>query len=1075
MKDLNRTTRAAAVLAALFAVALPGAAPASVGVDAGARAPARDRAAPAPSVVAQFASRLPVRFERNEGQTDPRVRWMARCRDFTLFLADDAAVLRLGGPDRIEPAESRVGNAPRVPVTGYCGTLRIGFPGAAAAPRFEAGSALGSVSNYFLGSDPTRWRAGVRNHAGVSMRNLWPGLDLEFRGDPSRLEYLLRGAPGADPRSARFSLEGPTASRVDGNGDLVLAFPKGEVRMSAPVAWQEGAEGARLPVSAAFDLREDGTVGFALGGLDPALPFVVDPRVDFSTYLGGTGQELLTDVSVDGNGRVLVCGITNSTDYPLSSAFQSTYAGGTTTVVNDAVLTVYSANLNSIVWSTYLGGNGYDDCYGVCADPSGNVIAVGLTASTNFPTASPIQATNLVGAHDMYVTKFDPTGSTLVFSTYLGSSAADEGRAVFADASGVYVAGATGGADFPVASPIQGTTGGGAWDAVFCKIASDGSALTWSTYYGGTLVDYCFAMDVDANGAVYGVGNTTSTDLPTVLPYQGTFGGGTGTFPGDSFLVKIASTGASASYATYLGGSGFDDCYSLAVSGNGEAYLTGFSSSPNFPTVLPYQPTSAGGAWDAYLTKFNAAGSALAFSTYFGGSMQEIPEGIGVDATGAVTFCGITNSTNLPIFNAFQAAYIGGNPTNNDGFITKFNAQGAVLIYCSYIASDQFDDPQALCIDANGNALVVGVTNSTSFPTQSPVQGSNAGGPSDGYVMRVVPVLPDAPINLGATAQGTSQVQLAWTDVASVETGYEVERKFGANPFAKIATLGAGAQAYTDNGVAPATAYTYRVRAINNDGASGYSNEASATTAAVVPIPTSPNGLVATVVDADSVGLTWNDRSSNEVGFEVHRRSNGPNFVLAASLPPDTTSWQNDALPADTNATWKVRAVGTAGVSAFSNDASASTEPTFSLTPLRGAVVDSPKPSKDKIKVNGTFEFLPGSPDGTFNPPAETLTLNLVYDGTPMTVVIPAGDLGWKTRTTTRINRYTWRSPRGSLTKVLVIFDTVKKTFKLSVSGLQFPTVPANPIRVSVRVGTDAGTSRIDWTPKLKPGFYKFP
>lgn len=1073
MKHPTTTRRAAVVLAAALAAALPGAAPASVGVDAGARA--RDRAAPSPSVVAQVASRLPIRFERNEGQTDPRVRWMARCRDFTLFLADDAAVLRLGGPDRVEPAESRVGNSPRLPVTGYCGTLRIGFPGAATAPRFEAGATLGSVSNYFLGNDPSRWRPGVRNHSGVSMRNLWPGLDLEFRGDPSRLEYLLRGAPGADPRSARFSLEGPTASRVDGNGDLVLAFPKGEVRMSAPVAWQEGAGGARLPVAAAFDLRPDGTVGFALGGLDPALPFVVDPRVDFSTYLGGTVQELLTDVAVDLNGRVLVSGITNSTDYPLTSAFQSTYQGGTTTVVNDAVITVYNSSLNSVVWSTYLGGNGYDDCYGVCGDPSGNVIAVGLTASTNFPTASPIQATNLAGAHDIYVTKIDSSGSTLGFSTYLGSSAADEGQGVFADSSGIYVAGATAGTNFPIVSPIQGATGGGAWDAVFLKLASDGSALSWSTYYGGTLTDYCFGIDVDSNGNLYGVGNTISTDFPTVLPYQGTFAGGTGNFPGDSFLVKIASSGTSASYATYLGGGGFDDCYSVAVNGNGEAYLAGFSSSTNFPTVLPYQPTSAGGSSDGYLTKFNAAGSGLAFSTYFGGSLVEIPEGIGVDSTGAVTFCGITNSTNLPIFNAFQGTYQGGTPTNNDGYITKFNAQGSVLIYCSYIASNGFDDPKALCIDANGNALVVGVTGSTAFPTFSPVQGTYAGGPSDGYVMRVVPVLPDAPVNLAATAQGTSAVQLSWTDVAVTETGYEMERKTGAGAFAKIATLGVGAVAMTDNGVAPATTYTYRVRAINNDGASGYSNEASATTAAIVPIPTAPNALIATVVDADSVGLTWNDRSSNEVGFEVHRRSGGPNFALVASLPPETTSWQNDALPADTNATWKVRAIGTSGVSAFTNEASASTAPTFSLTPLRGAVTDSPKPGKDKIKVNGTFEFLPGSPDGVVNPPAETLTLNLVFDGTPMTVVIPAGDLGWKTRTTATINKYTWRSPRGSLTKVLVIIDTVKKTFKLSVSGLQFPAVPANPIRVSVRVGGDAGTSRIDWTPKLKPGFYKFP
>jgi len=1066
----DRRRAAFVVLAAALAASVPAEAPASAGAGHGQGAAASGRGAPLPAVVARAADRLPLRFERNEGHADPAVRYLARCRGFTLYLADDAAYFRLGGPDRLEPAESRVGNSPPRPVAGACGVLRLGFPGAAAEPRFEAGALLGSVSNYFLGSDPSRWRPGVRNHSGVSMRALWPGIDLEFRGDPSTLEYVLRGGAGADPRAARFSLRGQEACRVDGDGDLVLSFPKGEVRMSAPVAWQERPGGERLPLDAAFDLREDGTVGFALGRLDPALPFVVDPRVSFSTYLGGTTQELPTDIAVDPNGRVIVGGITNSSDFPVLNAFQSTYAGATTTIVNDAVVTVYNAALNAVAYSTYLGGNGYDDCYGVCSDPSGNVVAVGLTASTNFPTASALQSTNRLGAHDIYVTKFNSTGSSLVFSTYVGSGGADEGRDCAADSTGIYVAGATAGTDFPVANAVQSASGGGAFDAVFFKIALDGSALIWSTYYGGSLTDYCFGMALDPNGGMYGVGNTISTDFPVVSAFQPSFAGGTGNFPGDSFLVKIAASGTSASYATYLGGGGFDDCYQVAVNGNGEAYLTGFTSSTNFPTAFAYQPNSAGGSSDAYLSKFSVSGASLLFSTYFGGSMVEIPQGIGVDGSGNVAFCGVTNSTNLPIFNAFQSSYIGGTPTNNDGFVTRFNAQGSVLVYCSYIASDSFDDPQGLCVDSNGHVLITGITASTSFPTQGAIQSSNAGGPSDGYVMRIVLVLPDAPVNLTANAVGTSTVQLAWNDIATTETGYEVERRSFTGPLGKIATLGANSQAFTDNGVAPATTYTYRVRAFNLDGPSGWSNEAMATTAAVVPIPISPNALVATVIDADSIGLTWNDRSDNEVAFEVHRRGDTPGFSLAASLPPNTTSWTNDGLAPDTTYTYRVRAIGTSGVSNFSNDASGVTSATFTLTPVKGALTDSVKVGKDKVAVAGTFQFLPGSPDGQLNPPAEAITLLLVYDGAPVTIPIPAGDPGWKLKKT----KHTWKSPKGSPTKVAVVLDTGKGTFKISVKNLQLATAPANPIRVSLRAGTDAGSSRENWTLK-KPGKFKYP
>ena len=1020
---------------------------------------------PSPAEVALRAAELPLRFERNEGQADRAVRWLARCRGFTFFLADDGAVLSAGGARVADVPDSRGAMPRRRPVAGPQGVLRLGFLGAAPAPRFESLGLLGSVSNYFLGKDPARWRPRVGNHSGVAARGLWPGVDLEFRGDPARLEYALRGAPGADPARARFSLGGAESARVDGGGDLVLSLAAGEMRMSAPVAWQDAADGTRRAVAAAFRLGEDGTLGFSLGRLDPSLPWTVDPRVDFATYLGGGVEDWPSDVAVDGSGRVVVGGYTSSTNFPTQTPYQGALSAGF-----DAFVTVYGAALGSVAFSTYLGGTGNDFCEGVCVDGSGNIAVVGDTASTDYPTSSPYQGTNKLGAVDMFVTKISSTGTSLVFSTFVGSSANDQAEECFEDSTGLYVIGGTGGTDFPVVNPVQSTFAGGAWDVALLRLASDGSALTFSTYYGGTLTDYPFGLAVDGNGGVIVGGNTTSTDFPTVAPIQGTHGGGPSTFPGDTFLLKLPSTLSGVSYATFLGGSGFDDCTKVAVDGNGDVFLAGVTSSTNYPVASPIQATFAGGASDGWLTKVNSAGSAILLATYFGGNANEYTEGLAVGSGGTVTFAGFTSSSNFPTLNAFQSTFMGGTPVNNDAWIAQVSGDGGTLLYSSYLASNGGDDIHGLALDANGAALVVGVTNSTTFPTQSPIQTTNAGGTFDGYVARVVKAPPAAPTGLTATAQGSSQVQLAWTDASDNETLFEIERRTGADPFAKIAQANPNAQGHVDFTVAPGTTYDYRVRAVNPDGASAYTNEAQATTAIVVPPPAVPGDFVAFVSGPGTVDLTWTDRSTNEISFELQRRAGSGAYIVAASLPPGSTAFTNSGLSPDVIYTYRLRAVGQTAVSGFTPETSALTDPTFTLLATKGVVADSANLARDRVKVAGTVTFLPGSPDGVFNPLAELVTVQLVSDVAPITFTIPAGDPGWKVRKT----KYRWKSPTDALTKLTLVIDTGRGTVKIAVVKLDLPQPPANPIRVSLRAGSDAGSHRTDWTLK-KPGLYKYP
>ena len=946
----------------------------------------------------------------------------------------------------------------------------MGFVGAAPSPRVVPSRRLPGVSNYFLGDDPSRWRSGVPHYGSATYRDLWPGVDLVFRGDPSRLEYDLLLAPGADLDAVLLRMDGPSSMDLDGDGNLVLSFEKGEVRQTAPRIYQE-SRGVRREIAGGFRLLGDGVVGFEAARFDRSLPLVVDPKIDWSTYLGGGGSDYPTDAAVDGSGNVLVVGLTNSTDFPTVSPYQAFYGGGSGSFPDDAFVTKYSSAGNTVVFSTFLGGSGFDDAYGVATDSSGSIYLCGITNSTNFPTASPYQAANGGGYDDAYVVKMSSSGSSLLFSTYLGSGGSDEATEIAVDGTGIYVGGGTTQSGFPLASPLQAVYGGGSWDAVLFKMSLSGATLIYSTLFGGTGLDYSHGMTVDGNGSMYATGVTNSTNFPTKSPFQSAYAGGTGNVPNDAFAVKLNAAGTATVYATYIGGAGYDDCYQIGVNSAGEAYLAGFTASANFPVQSALQPSS-GGSDDGYVVKFGSSGSTLAFSTYLGGSGADYVMGLGVDSSGSITACGVTNSTNFPIQNAFPPVYLGGgSPFADDAFVTKLDLTGSNYLYSSYLQSNGFDDAYGMTLDGNGNAVVVGITSSASWNHANPAQASFAGGAYDAYVVRIALVVPAAPTTLAAQAAGSGSVQLTWTDASTNEAAFEVERRSGTGAFAKIAQTTANEVSYSDFAVAPSTTYTYRVRGINGDGGSAYSNEASATTGSIIPAPVSPNALVATPVSPTEVGLTWNDRSNNEVIFEVQRRAVPGTFAPVVSLPPNSTSWSNAGLAADTPYIFRVRAVGLAGPSLWSAEAAATTPPTLTVTAAKGTLTDSSTVARDRVKVSGTFDFLPASPDGALDPLQEGITVLLGAESDPFVVPVGADDAGWKLRKT----RATWKSPRGSATKAVLVLDLAKKTFTVTLSKLTFPSAVANPIRLSLRVGADAGSHRLDWTPKPKPGMFKLP
>jgi hypothetical protein len=368
----------------------------------------------------------------------------------------------------------------------------------------------------------------------------------------------------------------------------------------------------------------------------------------------------------------------------------------------------------TLVYSTYLGGNGYEEVFGIAMDNGGSVYVAGTTESTNYPTQNPYQTDQY--EKDVFVTKLNNSGNGLVYSTYLGGTNSwDYGRGIAVDANGnAYVSGCAFSSNFPTLNPYQTFQGNG--DVFVTKLSVSGNALVYSTYIGGSGKDWANDITLDVGGNAYITGGTESTNFPTLNPYQ------TNQDTSDVFVTKLNSSGSGLIYSTYLGGNGVEYGLSVAVDTAGFTYVTGWSSSSNFPTHSPYQLYS--GNMDAFVTKLNTTGSSLVYSTYLGGNGDnELGWEVVPDLQGNAYVAGWTNSTNFPTLNPYQT-YQGG----YDAFVTKFNSSGTGLIYSTYLGGSDTDDACGLAVNANGNAFVVGETYSTNFPTRYAYQTDQGGG-----------------------------------------------------------------------------------------------------------------------------------------------------------------------------------------------------------------------------------------------------------------------------------------------------------------------------------------------------------
>jgi len=644
--------------------------------------------------------KLPLSFEANQGQTDERVKFLSRGPGYALFLTDDEAVfsLREGTSKQAGLHAKRFSpDAAKASST----VLRMKLVKANRAAKITGGDELPGKSNYFIGNNPKKWRNDVPEYEKVKYNGVYSGIDLVYYGNQRQLEYDFVLAPGADPHRIQFDIRGAKRISRDKSGDLVLQISDGELRWHKPLVYQEKG-GERTEIEGRYTIRH-GRVGFELAAYDPRQSLIIDPVLGYSTYLGGSNYDFGQGIAVDTAGNAYVTGYTESTNFPTMNPLQSYNGSGG----EEGFVTKLNPSGSALVYSTYLGGTGGGDgAQAITVDTSGNAYVTGFASSTDFPTVNPVQATNAGGYSDAFVAKLNPTGSALVYSTYLGGSGQDQGNSIAVDSSGnAYLIGVTFSTDFPTANPMQVALGG-VQDAFVTELNASGSALVYSTYFGGSSNDSGSGIAVDSSGNAYVTGYTASTDFPIMNPLQ-SYGG-----DGDAYVAKLNATGSALVYSTFLGGSGNDNGSGIAVDVSGNAYVTGNTQSTNFPTMNPVQLAN-GGSTDAFVAKLNASGSALVYSTYLGGSGNDLSFGIAVDSSGYAFVTGYTDSTNFPTVNPVQPKYGG----DLDAFVAKLSPTGSALVYSTYFGGNLQEEGTGIAVDNAGHAYFVGVTFSSNFPT----------------------------------------------------------------------------------------------------------------------------------------------------------------------------------------------------------------------------------------------------------------------------------------------------------------------------------------------------------------------
>ncbi len=708
-------------------------------------------------------SSLPLTFEANRGQSDPSVKFLARGQAYAVFLTRDEAILKLGNRG------------------GKSGVLRLTLLDSNPAMKVMGTQELPGQASYFIGKDAKQWRTSIPTYAKVRYEGVYPGVDLVYYGNGRQLEYDFVVAAGADPKAIRLRPtvraaqdSQPASLQIDTNGDLVISLPDGEVRFQKPVVYQTATteeHGDRRLVAGGFVLLDAHTVGFDIAAYDKSLPLVIDPILAYSTYYGGSEQDTITSIAVDGSGNAYVTGYTNSfADFPTNTSLSPNNGSTTDDTNTDAFVSKINPEGTGYVWSTYLGGTSHDWGWGIALDSSENVYVTGGTASENFPLENEFDD-DQTGNVSVFVTKIAPDASSILYSTYLSATFNNNrGIAIAADDSGnAYL---TGEVDTTPGFPerngfvtdhcdtINRTSG---FISRIDTTKSGDASLIYSTIMCGNFTTG-FDIAADGIGNAYVTGTTDWPDFPMKNGFQAECNCEPGQPLLDAFFVKVdtdASGLDSLVYSTFISGTGEDTARGLALDADGFVYIHGTTNSTDFPvTDGALQPTLNGNSRDTYVLKIDPGGvgeGSLVWSTYLGGTGFDVGSSIALDVSNNIYLAGYTASADFPTRNA-PLSFAGGvrdttlGEIPSDAYALKLKPDASALLYGTFLGGSHneevrtgvglsFSVPPAIAVDASGNAYVAGSTRSDDFPAGEP--GVNAyfntlQGTIDGFIAKLV-------------------------------------------------------------------------------------------------------------------------------------------------------------------------------------------------------------------------------------------------------------------------------------------------------------------------------------------------
>ena len=680
--------------------------------------------------------KFPLIFEENRGQTDAAVKFVSRGPGYTAYLAEGEAVFSLKVPNTSEIANPKLRDK-RDTAKGKTTTetLRMRFVSANANAAISGEDKVATRTNYYI--DKKRFE-NLSNYGRVNYAGLYDGIDAVFYGNKdNQLEYDLNVAPNADPNQVRLRFDGATSLSIDEAGNLIAKTANTMLVQQPPVAYQE-IDAQRQRVEVAYHVNENNEVVFSLGKYDSSIPLVIDPALAYLTYIGGTAFDQVFEVAADAQLNAYITGTTASLDFHGETRSDSDGTG------------VFAAKINpegtQFVYITILEGNGGDFGFGIAVDSNNNAYLSG-TASRSFPTTSGAYDTvhGIINGNDGFVTKLNASGN-IAYSSFLGGTESDEAFDVAVDGGGkAYVVGTTrSSTGFPKKNEFAGCGFGfpmstNSFDGFLTVFNSAGSDITYSTCFGGGGIvgvadDDAFSVAVDSSGNAYVTGSTEADNFETKNAAQPTIGGGT-----DAYVVKFnpASSGdASLIYSTFLGGSGTDRGFSIAVSPTGVASLTGITGSLNFPLQNAIDSTNQ--INEAFVAQYSANGAKLN-STFLGGSDQDQGLSIALGNGGTIWITGNTLSNNFPMATPFQATRRG----SRDAFVAKIrfginNNPG--VSSSSYLGGSGLEEGNGIAV-RGPFVFVGGETQSNNLLTTSGVikQTSDASASNpDGWVAKIL-------------------------------------------------------------------------------------------------------------------------------------------------------------------------------------------------------------------------------------------------------------------------------------------------------------------------------------------------